>query len=147
MPAPHPTKSPSEQLVDQLNITYRTNLTSSQVVFGRPVQISNDLSGNARVVVSSSPGEPYEFTTTLYFSRLSLQRLFQFHSVVFSGDFTHTHQLLDSLSERLGFQVSENDIVGHTIDVGAGYPVNVLLVADLDSLRLYGQIQITLSGP
>jgi hypothetical protein len=83
----------------------------------------------------------------LHFNRLSLASLFESRSKSFSGAIDHTHDLLPAMSNRLGFPVSADDIVGHPIDTFMGYPLNVLLFATNRSLLLYGQIEVTLSGP
>lgn len=154
MPVPHPTLTPEEQIVESLNRLYRVRLSVSQVEFGIPVLLPSPVETiadpqvrNSTVQISSALGESYEFTSTVHFNRLSITSLFENRNHVFPGAVTHTHDLLPALSSLFGFPVTANDIVGHTIDVPAGYPLNVLLRAAPRSLLLYGQFEITLSGP
>lgn len=154
MPAPHPTQTPEEQLVAALCQKYRVRLTAAQVQFGVPTLLFPDVEvisdptiRNSSVEVTHAPGEPYEFATMLHFNRLSLASLFLNRNKTFSGDIDHTHELLPELSNRLGFVVRTNDLIGHPIDVEMGYPLNVLLRAAPGSLLLYDQIEVTLSGP
>jgi hypothetical protein len=154
MPIPHPSKTPQQQLIESLNVKYQVNLSVNQVRFGTPILLDGDvettldpLVRNSSVEITNAVEEPYEFTTMLHFNRLSLASLFLQRSVLFAGAITHTHHLLSTLTSRLGFPVGSDDIVGHTIDTPAGYPLNVLLLAAPGSLLLYGQIEVTLTGP
>lgn len=156
MPIPHPTKTPQEQLVERLNQRYRTILTAADVTFGIPIQVIEAMPGNgspdipawnATVEMSNAEGVPYEFNTTLHFTRLPLAALFEMRSKTFAGEIVHTHDLLPQLSSRLGFQVRAEDIVGHPIVIQSGYPLTLWLIAANTSLLLFGQIEITLTGP
>lgn len=154
MATPVPNQSPEEQLVASLNRLQNVNLTADQVRFGVPELVNtvvNDLSDptqrNSRVQITNAVTEPYEFSSVLHFNRLSLATVFQVPEAKFGGEITHTHDLLPQMSERLGFLVSANDIVGHSVDTSNGYPQTLLLIAAASSLLLYGQVNVTLTGP
>lgn len=154
MPIPDPVKSPQQQLVEALNKTYRTRLTVEKVKFGTITMvdptvfdISNPLKRNTKVEITNADDEPYEFATVLHFNRLSLEGLFAGRDTAFSGAVTHSHDLLPLLSGRLGFPVTADDIVGHEVEESVGYPKNLLLVAAETSLLLFGQVNLTLTGP
>lgn len=154
MPVPHPTLSSREQLVDSINRLHEVRLLPEQVTFGIPELIDgsvNDIeeptARNSRVQIRDANGEPYEFTSALHFNRLPLQALFQRRDKNFAGEIIHTHDLLPELIVRLGFQVTEEDIIGHEIELGSGYPASVLLVAAETSLLLYGEVNVFLTGP
>lgn len=145
---------PKQQLLTALNALYRTNLSLSQVEFGTPDLVAPDVLDifdptlrNSKVEINSATGEPYEFTTVLHFNRLALATLFERRDTAFAGAITHTHDLLAELTARVGFPVTEHDIAGHPINTDAGYPLNLLLTAQPYSLLLYGQVEITLTGP
>ncbi|QVD49346.1 hypothetical protein LUCX_276 [Xanthomonas phage vB_XciM_LucasX] len=158
MPVPDPVLTPQQQLLDALNAQYKTHLDLSRVSFGVPVLVDPTVvditdpappalpSRNSKVEITNAPGEPYEFATTLWFNRLSLTGLFESGSTTIAGDITHTYDLLPVLTTKFGFTVREEDIVGHQIE-GGTYPLTVMLVADPASLLLFGQINLTLSGP
>lgn len=152
----HPTDTPESQILAMVNAKYRTNLKLSDVVFGQPILRSGNVSWqagddpqthNSSVEISNSAAQPYEFTTTLLFSRLSLFALFGPRDKKFIGDITHTHQLIPLLRERLGLPISEADIAGHDIEGPVGYPKTVLLNAASNSLLLFGSVDLTLVGP
>lgn len=154
MPAPDPLKTPRQQLVEALNRLYKTRLTEEKVKFGTVTLINPDVTDvlnpaerNSTVEISNADDEPYEFATVLHFNRLSLASLFVGRDTSFSGAVTHSHDLLPLLSGRLGFPVTVDDIVGHDIDDTVGFPKNLLLSAAETSLLLFGQINITLTGP
>ncbi len=154
MPVPHPTLSAREQLVDSINRLYQVRLLPEQVQFGVPELIDGSVTDieeptarNSRVQIRDANGEPYEFTSALHFNRLSLETLFLRRDKNFAGEIIHTFDLLPQIIERLGFQVTEEDIVGHEIELGGGYPASVLLVAAETSLLLYGEVNVFLTGP
>lgn len=154
MSTPVPNKTPQEQLVAAINRLHNVELTTANVRFGVPELVDtvvNDLSDptrrNSRVQILNAVTEPYEFSSTLHFNRLSLETVFGARKTSFSGEITHTHDLLPQLSERLGFSVSAEDIVGHPVDASNGYPMTLLLIAATSSLLLYGQVNVTLTGP
>ncbi len=151
----HPTIPPQEQLLAALNKKYRTNLSLSDVFFktvilrsGRIFKAGDDPSlHNSEVEITNSVDQPYEFTTTLRFSRLPLTALFASRDKKFIGDITHTHQLVPLLQQRLGLPISEADIAGHEIEGPVGYPKTVLLNAASNSLLLFDSVELTLVGP
>lgn len=154
MPAPDPLKTPRQQLLAALNLKCHTRLTEAQVTFGSVVLLDADLFDtsapdfrNSTVGITNAAGEPYEFTTVLHFDRLSLDTLFDKRDKTFAGEITHSHQLLPMISERLGFPVTADDLIGHDIDEAVGYPKNVLVVAAENSLLLYGSVNLLLTGP
>lgn len=154
MPIPHPTDSPALQLVNAINRLYQRNLDVSQVRFGIPELISeeiNDISDptlrNSQVEFTDLNGQPYEFSTMLHFNRLSLGALFQRRDRNFAGEINNTHDLLAAVSQRVGFTVTTSDIVEHEIDWNLPYPFTLLLVAHPRSLIIIGDINLTLTGP
>lgn len=154
MPVPHPTISPAQQLVDAINRLYQRRLTVEQVRFGNPELITDQVqdisepeSRNSRVEFTDLSGQPYEFSTMLHFNRLSLGALFLRRDKNFDGEINNTHDLLAAVSQRVGFTVSEEDIVEHEIDWNLPYPFTLLLVANPRSLLLIGDINLTLTGP
>jgi hypothetical protein len=154
MPIPDPVKSPQQQLVEALNLMHRTRLTTGKVKFGTitmvdptVLDITNPLTRNTKVEITNADDEPYEFATVLHFNRLSLEALFVGRETTFDGAVTHSHDLLPLLSGRLGFPVTADDIVGHEIEESVGYPKSLLLVAAETSLLLFGQVNVTLTGP
>jgi hypothetical protein len=155
MPIPHPTQTPQEQLVERINLRYHTVLTPADVEFGIPVQVIEALPNNgspgippwnATVQMRPAEGVPYEFNTTLHFTRLPLTALFAARSKVFQIAIPHTHSLLPQISSRLGFTVRPEDIVGHSVEL-SGLPKTMWLMAAETSLLLFGQVEITLTAP
>lgn len=152
MPVPEINKTPQVQLVEAINRLYKTQLTPEDVQFYAPELINNVVNDvlvpslrNSRVGISNVSGGPYEFATTLHFNRLSLDVLFRGRSTTFAGSVTHSHDLLPLLRERLGINVTADDVTGHQIENTVGYPFSMLLMAAPSSLLLYGEVNITLT--
>lgn len=147
-----------KQILDMINAKYNVNLTVDDVEFGQVTLVGSEpaydpspseqpFNHNSRVEIRNSDGQPYEFTTTLAFSRLSLAVLFENLDKKFIGEITHTHQLIPLLRERTGLPITEDDIDGHEIEGTVGYPKTVLLNAAFNSLLLFGSVTVTLAGP
>lgn len=143
----HPTLPPREQLVAAINTKYRKQLAMEHVQFGNP-QVNPDTTSpfNTVVEITNPEGQPYEFTTTLQFTRMTLEDVFFGHPRAFDGVITHTHDLVPAIASRLGLPISTEDIVGHPIE-SASYPQFLLLAADPRSFLLHGQVVIELTGP
>lgn len=142
----HSTQPVREQLLARLAQTYNRALTLDMVEFGAP-RAPLDPNGpyNSQVEISSLPGQPYEFTTLLQFNRLSLEESFFGRPRSLSGIYTHTHELIPALRERLNLPVTEEDIVSFEIE-SVSYPQQILLSASSNSLLLYGDVTIALTG-
>lgn len=148
-----PNLTPREQIVRELNRKYKTVLEATDVIFDVPIQVIQTLpingtmeepAWNATVVLRNAEGLPYEFNTTLHFTRLPLAELFSSRNTTFVGPIRHTHELLPQLSTRLGMTIRPEDIVGHTIDDALTYPLTMWLIAADPSLLLFGQVEITI---
>lgn len=141
-----PVKSPALQLVEAINSKYRKQLEVSHVEFGTPQENPDSESPHNTIIeINGAEGQPYEFTTVLQFTRLSLEDVFFGHSRAFGGVITHTHDLVPELASRLNLPITVDDIVGHSIE-STHFPQSMLLTAAPRSLLLHGEVTIQLTG-
>lgn len=144
--ATHPTVPPRIQLLEAINVKYRKELELHHVEFGMP-QVNPVVGSpfNTLVEITNVEGQPYEFTTTLQFNRLSFEAAFVGYPRTIGGTFGHSHELAEPLANLLKLPITAEDLAG--FELGGAYPRSVLLSASPQSLLLFGQVRLELTGP
>jgi len=149
----NPNTSVKAILLQEVNTQYQLDLKLNDVTFSDPVLLNANVLDfsqptvrNSRtVIVAGGTGGP-KMTVTVDFNRLGLSKAFNLRSKEFADtQQTTTHGLLTAISERLGTQITADDIEDTAI-VHTGTSTTVSLVAKATSFKVIGQVDITLKG-
>jgi len=147
MPARSLNKASRLLLLDLINDANATSFTTADLNFSNPLPLAEGASRNTQVNVSGTGTTTFTGTKPVTYDRLDLAVLFGGLnlSILDTGEYATTLDLLPIINGRYGLAMDATDIEDAPLDLDGAYPKAQTLVAKPTSYLYTGQVAVRLT--